>query len=753
MDDNYLSQFKAVGNVREGVDCFQHPVTNSMAYVVKFDGKNFWIFISLDSNLSEEEFNVNEVLVHLISYYLHKKELEFIRLFKNCDIDPGRIRVKILSDNYIKENEKLDDSLITDLKPEEPIYIETKHFKPLNIYEMCAVYLIEDVANIFSLENNNAERYIIKLFIQSIYSESGDDLSKAEIEKIVDVFINQNIPQGKPAFNLEILAPLNEGILDYSDPIETSEIEKLNVEELISQYLMDNDKINSGSFSNDDAKNIINKIFAFVQSQLELEIENYNVKALLHFTYSQLEFLKNYRESMEITFGMATKSYTEYDVVEEKKKVLEEVIIRNNALHHLLETILKVLPSEDKNMYINDFQYLEALATSALNLSSISDFIHYNIIPHKITINDDYSFDLEEIEVKIDGDKYLTDISKWGLKDDYNKYKQVKQLSKVERGEKDTLPPEYGNIEAGFEYNFGFKYSSFLKVIGAMSRINSLESDCYPLVYFDKESLLNRIKKIIGVDLSDDIIFKIIDFICIDYTRFKKEDPFVPQLLRMDENRFSLKPVIKFSKQGETNFLYGSCSVYSTGGIYSHKISTGRFPYVVNKRTSLSRKLKLMEELHNNELENKVKNIAVKLFGEDNIESNLKNFHRIDYNLPKYPDCGEIDCIAIDNDKKIIHVLEAKDVIKAVVPREIFRELNKFFDLDLYGKNYAGKLIKKAEFVSENLETFLNHFNVVETEGWEVKKAFATYEVHMSSYSKGNEIKFIPISELENYLR
>lgn len=754
MEDRYLSQFVKIETTSLGFDFLFHPKSRSASYVVNYaKNKNIWTFASLDPYLSQEEWKVNENLAILISYFLNNHKKEFNKIFEDCGIDAGRIRISIFADSYIKRTHLVNINLINDLSPEKPIYFKNTYINASNIYEIAIIYSINDIEGLFNLENNNAERNIIKEFIKSLYSEFSS-LNENEIEEVSDKFIDKNIPLDKPEFTLNTLQALNEGILDYSDPIETSKVEISNVKKLTSQFLRDNSKINPGSYSNNAAKTIIDEIFAYIHSELEFEIKKYDMNAILNFTYLQLEFLRKYRDSREIDFGIATQTRVKYDINEKKKEMLEEVIHRNNALQHLLETILKVDTLGTENPTIENFQYLEALSTFAFHLASISDLIYYDIEPHEITINSDYSFDLEAKEVIIDGNKYLTDYSKWGLKNDFTKFKRAKELLDVEKGETPELSPEYEDIEKAFETDFGFKYSEFLKVMGAMSRINPINTKFYPLTYLDQESLLNEIKSIINEDfeedLSDSLILNIIDFISMDYAVFKTQNLFIPNLLRMNRNRFNLKPVIKISNTEGNYYLYGSYSVYSMGGIYSHLISTGRFPHILDEKTPLGTALKSMEELHNDDLEKKVENLAIKLFGEDNVEAKLLNFHRISKTFHKRPGCGEIDCLTIDINKKIIHVLEAKDVKKAVIPKEIDKELKKYFDPN--DKNYAGKLIKKADFVSENLETFLDHFNISDKEGWKVNCAFVTYEVHMSASLALNHIEFIPISELEDYL-
>ncbi|MCE7700144.1 MAG: hypothetical protein K8E24_015390 [Methanobacterium paludis] len=219
----------------------------------------------------------------------------------------------------------------------------------------------------------------------------------------------------------------------------------------------------------------------------------------------------------------------------------------------------------------------------------------------------------------------------------------------------------------------------------------------------------------------------------------------------MNENRFNIKPLIKFLDNGKTYYSYGVWAVYSAGGIYSNKISTGRFPYQLGEN-ELKKELKTMERLHNKKLEREVDKLASDIFGPENVVSNLEKFKNIDESLPNKPKCGEIDCLAVDKSNKILHVLEAKDVVKARIPKELRNEFNKFFDPSKKN-NYSAKLMEKVEFVSKHLELFLKHFNIYDTKGWSIEHAFVTYEVHLSAFHKVNDTEFIPLTKLNEYLR
>jgi len=733
--------------IKEGIDFLNDPKKNISLFVVKLGSKEIVIYVAIDSTLEVQEFQLSQHLGHLIAFYLNKLENQFDTIFRECGINKRLINILIFADDYCKRSSHIKSDLSSKVTQKSPIYF----FSCSNdkLFEMIIVYSVNYIDELFILENNQAEQYIIKNIIINLYSEFRNDLTDDEIEEKAKKFIEENIPDNIPAFPLEKLKPLTDRVLKYSLPVNISKTLKKEVEKLVGDFLKSK-SIEPGKYNGEELKQILNNLFKFVQSELEDEIKKYN-NSLLGFTYAQIEFLRNYRESMEIQFGIAQKTYTEYDIPEEKAKLLEEVVMRNNSFQHLIETILKVNSQTGNDITVKAFQYLEALTNMASELALESDLVHYNIIPYELIINDDYSFVLDEKNT-FDSNGYLINHSKRGLKDDFTKYERAKNISN-DVNDSTGLDSSYDGIESAFINDLGFKYTDFLNIIFALAlHINPSNND-YPLIYLDQDSLVkeikNTIKNVINQTISDQVILNVLEFISLPYETFKNQDPFLPNLLRMNENRFSIKPLIKFSKGDKTNYIYGVWSVYSAGGIYSNKISMGRFPYQL-KRSEIKKELKNMKKIHNKNLEREVAKIASEIFDSKNVISNLNKFQIIDKSLPNKPDCGEIDCIAVDKSNKILFVLEAKDVMKALVPKELRNEFNKFFDPNKK-KNHSKKLIEKVEFVSKHLKLFLKHFNVHDDKGWNIKYAFVTYEVHLSTFHKVNNIDFVSLSELEDY--
>ena len=98
---------------------------------------------------------------------------------------------------------------------------------------------------------------------------------------------------------------------------------------------------------------------------------------------------------------------------------------------------------------------------------------------------------------------------------------------------------------------------------------------------------------------------------------------------------------------------------------------------------------------------------------------------------------------------KTLFVLDAKNVNKNFRTAEIDRELNKF----LKGKkSYLIKLNKKFDFIKENKNEILNHFQVEDKSGWNIKKGFVVNKLYVSAFYK-EKVDFILIDDLSEFLQ
>ena len=102
----------------------------------------------------------------------------------------------------------------------------------------------------------------------------------------------------------------------------------------------------------------------------------------------------------------------------------------------------------------------------------------------------------------------------------------------------------------------------------------------------------------------------------------------------------------------------------------------------------------------------------------------------------------------ISKRNKIIFVIDAKNQKRGRLPAEIKREAKYFFG----EKGHAEKLQRKEQFLKDNISDFLQYFKVADKSGWITKKAFLTNVNFISAFRTDNNIDFVLLSELQDYL-
>lgn len=133
---------------------------------------------------------------------------------------------------------------------------------------------------------------------------------------------------------------------------------------------------------------------------------------------------------------------------------------------------------------------------------------------------------------------------------------------------------------------------------------------------------------------------------------------------------------------------------------------------------SLSNKLnndiaKIEHYFHRNVFEQAVKNLVIK-YGFICISIDK-------INKTKIP-CGEIDAVAVDPEKKIIYIIEAKNTAPAKDSRAFGRLISDHYDQ----KKYHQKFISKILWVKENVEVLSQLFKIDITTDYTIEQYFVT---------------------------
>ena len=114
-------------------------------------------------------------------------------------------------------------------------------------------------------------------------------------------------------------------------------------------------------YQGDDAKNLNNQIFQFLQNKLEEEIKEYNDSSLF-YAYRQVELIEGRREKNRLQLGLDASKYIEYDIISRSVETTEEISKASVSAKYIVETILKVGCHGSRAVTDEDWHYLHALA-------------------------------------------------------------------------------------------------------------------------------------------------------------------------------------------------------------------------------------------------------------------------------------------------------------------------------------------------------------------------------------------------------
>jgi hypothetical protein len=609
---------------------------------------------------------------------------------------------------------------------------------------------MNSIVNLFSANGNDGNRHMVRSIIESIFEINRNILIPTfAIDEYIEEY--EPISTGK---NYTALIPIiNQELTNYRSFIELNEMDTKISDSYIKNYLAANN-IPAGVYEGDKAKELNAKIYDFLQSEIEFIINQCSGN-IIFFAVRQLELIEGNKKRDYIERGVQNERLMSNTNEEAVKEYYHHG--RYTAyVRHIVQTILKVNPKGHKHISREKWKLLLGYTAALLETSYIYESILYSLSDYKITIEEPfYELLYDDLLSRVNEEKLNEDLKishRDNIQTLVNKLNGMTKQAFSEDNVADSkevmaLRNLYSNFDQKFKNIYGISLINSLTYIDAVESFSIENSDYYPINVMSFDNLYQKFNEIfVGVDKEELRLF--IDFFSISFETYRSSDKLISSELMRSPNRLALKPFIRL----ENNyFVVGNEISSHTHRNWGNYLLEGDLPYSETNE-DIKNALIDIHEFKSKRLEYEVERLALECFNKKYVVRGIKKFNKIHSDLPKDPPCGEIDLLCVSEERKIVFVLEAKYLNnQRNRPYDVRQTFNDFFR-ESKRKGYYHKLVKKRDFVRENINKFLAYFQIEDKYNWEVKMAFVVDQIVYASYSVDYEVDFVLLDSFKDYL-
>ncbi|KKM98828.1 hypothetical protein LCGC14_1153980 [marine sediment metagenome] len=771
VEKDYPHRYNLVKKWNQDRDLYECIDTYTLqgANIIKTENKLIWVFNpSQHQNLDHEDFRfamrvigpmysdylqriltpLNELMASYSGYTLHGLYLIPLRM---CENNPQVEKFKEIWLKVDLNNPIIVTSFVNaDLKLISLIFYDFKLW-------------CEKFNN--SQKNDNC-RYAIAQFIISIIDLNEAKQSEKEKVDKMEKFLRLHFKESEKDYIVLETPTWNPQIILYPACQKVHQGDQEMVIKQVEEYFRVN-QIEKRTYTPEESKDIYNEVYHFLYNKFREKTSSNDLSLLLR-AYAELELIEARRYHLLMETGMKSDELLDSDYLRYFRKELKEIMNLSGSTRFLIESILNFGLADGKRINAIDYGYLQALSSYLVIISQKSDFTHSEVLDNLIQIKDNYKFDEIQEPSTFNYDNYIDKkfngkikLSRSLLESEINQGLKVDKMQLTLDGEEMEILMV---LENAFLEEFKFTYTDMMRVLFILStsEFTSIEQGFFPLIRIEYENLKNKILKdykiqfegitdILGsksASITEVVIRNIINFISLDFNIYKDEEILLQFKLLKKKERLTICPLIKLNKDDEYIFGYECCHL--SFNLWRHYVLSGVFPYFISANSSLSRALSLIHTYRDKNFEDLCGDIAKDVLGEKNCILRLKKFNTISKELPKNPDCGEIDLLAVNPIIKIIFVLDAKNYYLKFHPYDIKNQINRILTSE--NSDFV-KLKKKEEFVSDNLDLFLEYFQINDKLEWTIKKGFVIRHNFPTAHVPNYNVDFVFEEDLKDYLR
>lgn len=684
-----------------------------------------WILaMNEEVSYSENEIHCISSLTELIPHRfinndILDKMLEQISIGKNIIINFSLMSTKMVQ----HRNVELLKPFLPEISDEHPIIVKS-FVAPSGHVLFYVLYSPEQFLDLLEKSPLEGEKYVITQLLTEICNYAQVE----NIQEIVSKTIDDLFKDAKAAFSfthipLQIFTP--NSITDYQSTLES---DKSEITRTVAEFLTTLG-VSPGIYKKNDAKEILNKTYEFLNQEFITRISKIEQIPLLTFLVhsdgqinkDRLFHQKRTRHEYELQM--------EHDPLERFSKKNEEIKTLSGVYRYSIEIAIKHWSDGSVQFTLEDWLELQAMTEQILKCSFLSSYLYFGLGEYILQIFDDYSFNVES--------KNVTALESFST--NFDKLFVISQKPTVNFHTKESSNQFIDELDEPFKEEFNITFR----------KLGNLIDIC---LFYLKEKKLEM--HIISIKELFEFGSKLYPEMSIDEMRYGLEvlslssenltSEFYPSDVRNRQYRYGCRPIIKFPDK--EHYLFNSWSLDNVNHRMFSELDQGYLLYNDNYICSnkLLAHLQTLRDKANKAHEKEIY-ILFKTktsFVELNIKEDNQLLNKITEVLP-----GEIDVLAIFTNSKEVWLIEAKNIKMSYAARDMSNEIKAFVKSD----GYIDKFNKKIEFIKKHLSEILDYYKISDKQGWKLRNYFVTSNVSFPQEAS-TEYTFITLTELRKII-
>ncbi len=610
-----------------------------------------------------------------------------------------------------------------------------------------------DAVNWINTPDNSGELEIVDYVLRGFSVLLTKNGWVEQAEKILDqlhdfIDLEKSFPRKKKVLSID--PGVNPTMLP-GNPIEFRKIQEADISNVLDEegeFIKREFQLTPGPIPNSQHVIILNKIVEFLFKKLASIIDDLNPEYLLDFLVTHYEAIIFERSNRRLTIPTQLACFSSsQELVDQLVQEIPNIDDAALSCRFIIEYVVARTPRGKKPISFEIYDQLMALSSEIIARANQSDMAKYGLFDFDFTFLESgrLGFNRSEFNSKVNtfqNHRSSDEIIKAG--DNFQRW--WKERSEIDPKD---FPLEVKELNQAFEVEFGMKFSDLTLFISELGNL-SLDVSQSQYKTMEYNALVDQLSKILH--WNQDKTIKMVNFLSLEPREefLNPPEPFLKTDVypwRMSRGlSYMRRPLLIVINNDQKKVCWGVRHLFASSDYLLQAVVSGRLQDRYISRA--------MQEFIGKNSTKKGEEFNQRVFDACALVPGVisrKKVKGISGKRIGYPDnnLGDIDVMAFFPNKRVIAVIECKDLGIARNAIEMSHELEALFTGNSKKEATVTKHIKRSKWINDNLPSALDSVGIHDKKNWKVEPILVVgSEMMTTAFHKSR----IPVYQVDRFI-